>query len=248
MVSKFTQYAAEASNRMFLGRLIKFRKGDWEEGSGQIPISPNKPFVAVMDTVTIGHMKWGGGKPTDSKMGLVADGFRPLHRNALGDLDSMTWEVDDNNDRVDPWQPTTLIVLISADESHDLFTFSTSTVGGHSAVGDLCAAHGRTTEEAGQYPVVTLASDSYDHKIKSRGRVIVPVFKIVDCVEAGSFNAMVAEARGGAGFIPASPPPLAARGADSIAIAPIEDVPEMPTDDEAPPLEHDGGPDDQLSF
>ena len=51
---------------------------------------------------------------------------------------------------------------------------------------------------------MTLDTDSYQHKIKAFGRIKVPVFKIVDCVEAAPFNAMVAEARGGAGFIPAS--------------------------------------------
>ena len=107
-------------------------------------------------------------------------------------------------------------MLASASEPHELYTFSTTTVGGQSAIGDLCEAHARTTEGVGQYPVVTLGTGAYDHKIKSRGRVHVPVFRVVDCVEAGPFNAMVAEERGGAGFIPTSPPALSTP--DAVAI------------------------------
>ena len=181
-------------------------------------ISPDKRFVAVMDTLTVGYIKWVGGKPVDSRMGLVADGFRPVHRSELDDLDSKNWEVDENGDRIDPWQKTTLIVFVSPTAPHDLFTFTTSTEGGKGAIRDLCEAHARTTEGAGQYPVVTLGSDSYQHKDRTNGRVNVPVFKIVDCVEAGPFNALVAEARGGAGFIPTSPPALVTSNAGPIAI------------------------------
>jgi hypothetical protein len=185
--SRFAQYAAEGSKRMFLGALVKFVKGEWQEGPDRDLISPDQRFVVVMDSVTTGHFKWGGGKVIGSRMGLIADGFHPAHRNDLDDLDSATWEIDEYRNRVDPWQKTTLLVLVSATAPHDLFTFTTGTVGGENAVADLCEAHARATEDAGQYPVVTLDSDFYDHKIKSRGRIYVPIFKIVDCVEAPEF-------------------------------------------------------------
>jgi hypothetical protein len=257
MTSKFSQYAAEASKRMFLGTLIKYAKGTWQMGTGKVSISPDKPFIAVMDTATTGHLKWADGKPVDSRMGLIADGFRPLHRNDLDDLDSKSWEVDEYGDRVDPWQKTTLVVLLSATAPHDIFTFTTGTVGGENAIADLCGAHGSTTEEVGQYPVVTLGTDSYEHKIKSRGRIDVPIFKIVDRVEAAPFNTMVAGARGGAIFIPASP---AASRTGSIAIGsgkrawndngepPEPSPPESETP--PPPKDYDGPGelDDQIPF
>ena len=87
----------------------------------------------------------------------------------------------------------------------DVYTFSTSTVGGQGAVAALCEAHARATEDAGQYPVVTLAVDSYEHRIKSYGRVKVPLFKLAGAVEAAPFDAIVAGARGGASFTPKSP-------------------------------------------
>lgn len=178
--SKFAQYAAEASKRMFLGTLVKFAKGDWQMGADGASISLGQRFVVIMGTLTIGHIKWVGGKPVDHRMGLVADGFSAAHRNDLDDLDSTTWEIDKDRNRIDPWQKTTLLVLAAPTAPYDLFTFATGTVGGEGAVRDLCEAHARTTEGVGQYPVVTFASDSYPHKNRAYGRVKVPVFKIVE--------------------------------------------------------------------
>jgi hypothetical protein len=107
------------------------------------------------------------------------------------------------------WRRTDLGVFALASAPHALYTFSTTSVGGQGAISDLCDAHARTTEGVGQYPVVTLGSDSYLHKVKSIGHVHVPVFNIVDCVEAEPFDAIVAGARGGAAFMPASVSPLA---------------------------------------
>ena len=101
------------------------------------------------------------------------------------------------------------MVFIPPTAPHDLYTFSTSTVGGQSAFGDLCDAHARTTEGVGQYPVVTLGSDSYQHKNRTLGRVKVPVFKIVDCVEAAPFNAMQPAGSAAARAIPTGAPPPA---------------------------------------
>jgi hypothetical protein len=241
--SRFAQYAADESNRMFVGTLVKFAKGIWQMGPDKPLISPNQRFVALMGSASTGFLKWGGGTPIDSRMGLIADGFRAPPRDELDDLDSENWETDEDGDRLDPWQKTTLLVLISPTAPHDVFTFSTTTVGGGKAVADLCGAHARTTEDAGQYPVVTLAGDSYQHKIKSRGRIDYPIFKIVDCVEAGPFNAIVAEARGGAVFIPTSPPALGTPDIGPIAITSGRQPPTPPTppaediehEDEIPP-------------
>jgi hypothetical protein len=255
--SRFAQFAVEGSRRMFLGTLLKFVKGDWLMGPDKDLVPPDMRFVAVMDTATIGFFKWADGKPVDHKTGLIADGFRMPQRRDLDDFDSKSWRVDENGDRVDPWQQTTLLVLVSPDEPHDLFTFSTSTVGGEGAVTDLCGAHGRTTEGVGQYPVVTLTGDSYDHRIKSRGSVKVPVFKIVDSVAADEYNRIVAEARGGADFVPTSPPALGT--ADPIAIASERQPPTPPKPpaiegvsiEDAPPEDAPEGPsefDDDIPY
>ena len=205
MTSKFSKYATDRSRRVFPGELLKFTKGVWEQGLDRAPVSSAQTFVPVMNTLMEGHIKWAEGRPADAAMGLVADGFQPQDRNDLGDLDPELWEIGEDGKRQDPWQPTTLLVFVSAEAPHHIHTFSTSTIGGQSAVGDLCEAHARATEDAGQYPVVTLAVDFYEHRIKSYGRVKVPLFKLCGAVEAAPFDAIVAGARGGASFTPKSP-------------------------------------------
>ena len=243
--SRFAQYAAEGSKRMFVGTLIKCVKDEWQMGPDRDLISPTTRFVAVMSTLTVGHLKWVDNRQVDSRIGLVADGFRRAQRDELGDLDQKNWEADEYGDRKDPWQPTDLLVLVAPAPPHDLYTFSTSSVGGANALADLCGAHACTTEGVGQYPVVTLATGSYVHKIKSRGRIFFPVFKIVDSVEAAPFNALVAEARGGAGFIPTSPPalegPIAAAIAHQAPKPPMPPMPPLPSDDGPPADPEDPG-------
>ena len=73
--SQFAQFAAEASKRMILGELIKYSHGEWL--INKVLISPDKRLVAVMNTLTVGYLKWGDGKVVDTKMGLVANGFPP---------------------------------------------------------------------------------------------------------------------------------------------------------------------------
>ena len=89
-----------------------------------------------------------------------------------------------------------------------------------------------------------LHSGSYYDKIKARGRIDYPIFKIVDRVEAAPFNAIVAEAHGGAAFIPTSPPALTTPATGSIAITSgrTPPIPLMPP--EPPPIERYEGPED----
>jgi hypothetical protein len=213
--SRFAHHVAKESKRTILGKLVRFIKGDWVEGPDKDLIPPGEGFVAIMDTSTIGFVKWGGGEIIDAKMGLVANGFCMPHRNELGDLDSEDWPVDKNGDRVDPWQATSLLVFASLGSPHDLYTFSTSSVGGRGAILDLEEIHSQTTEGAGEYPVVLLETDFYKHKDSTIGRVYVPVFKVVGAVDAGPFNAMIARTRGGAAFLPTSVrAPIAITGGD----------------------------------
>ena len=258
--SRFAQYAAEELKRRFLGKLIKFVKGEWQMGLNRDPISSSQRFVAVMDTLTIGYMKWVGGEIVDHKMGLVADGFRAAHRNDLDDL---------GGENRKPASTATASIRgrrrsCSCSSRRPRPTISLPSARARregDAIGDLCAAHGASTEGAGLYPVVTLGTDSYQHSNRAFGRVKVPVFKIVDCVEAAPFNALVAEARGGAGFMPASAssPALDTPDMSHIAIASARQPPAppmapeltiMPTDEQSPPEEAPvhGEFDDEIPF
>jgi hypothetical protein len=148
-------------------------------------------------------------------MGLVAEGFIPPQRGELGDGDSSCWEVDTNGNAKDPWQETNSVVFIPP-KLGDVFTFTTNSTGGVLAVVDLCNAHDRVIlHRPHGYPVVSVESDSYAHKIKSRGRIKIPRFRIVQYVDARPFDSALAVARG-------EPDGLLASPAASPTIAPIE--------------------------
>ena len=138
--SKFALYAAETSKRTFVGDLLKYNKGVWT--GGKTPVPPDELFVAIMNALTVGFVKWGGGQVTDSEMGLVVDGYRPPHRNDLDDNDSTTWEKEDDGALKDPWQKATMLPFVRVDPPNEVFTFSTATVGGEGAIAVLCEAHG----------------------------------------------------------------------------------------------------------
>src|SRR5262249_17578819 len=103
----------------------------------------------------------------------VADG-RPVPKRAdLGDLDQSKWEVDNHGEPRDPWQFTNYLPVLN--ESGELFTFTTASRGGISAIAELCrrySQHRRRHPDV--LPLIALDVDSYQHKLKEYGRIKIP--------------------------------------------------------------------------
>ena len=214
--SPFAAYADAMSQRQFDGQLLRFAKGEYLVGPDN-DVLPAGSRVVLMDTLTSGWLRWRDGHPTESRMGLVVERFLPPQRRELGDDNSSCWEVDSDGSARDPWQFTNCVVVMSP-ESSDLYTFTTASRGGINAVADLCKAHDRAIRrQPGCYPLVSLASDSYQHKIKTRGRIKIPVFRLVRYVDARPFDSALAIARGEPDGLLA--PPIASPIATPIELA-----------------------------
>jgi hypothetical protein len=125
----FQQYSDAASRSRIIGKLLKFSKGEYLAGQDNEEIAEGTRLVVNMDELMVGFQKWEGGKPADSEMGRVAEGFRPPKRADLGDLDESRWETDDRGQPRDPWQLTNVVVLKAAD-GDQIYTFATSSKGG----------------------------------------------------------------------------------------------------------------------
>jgi hypothetical protein len=208
--SPFADYANAFSQHNFEGQLLKYNKGEFLLGPDNVVLPMGTQFVALMDTVTIGFQHWSGGRPTESRLGRLVDGFRPPQRRELGDDDSSLWEVDSDGSARDPWQFTNFLVFMPP-ELGDVVTFTTTSQGGIRAVVELCKAHDRANRrQLGCYPLVSLQSDSYQRKIKSRGRIKFPVFRVVRYVDARAFDSALAVARGDALLEPPTASPRAA--------------------------------------
>jgi hypothetical protein len=131
-------------------------------------------------------------------MGLLAEGFRPPPRSQLGCLDESLWEIDESSGRPrDPWQMTIYLPMVSVDAAK-VYTFSTTSDGGRRhAVAPLCRAYGqRIRLHPDELPIVRLDQDSYQHSVKSYGRVKYPLLPIESWTAADKYLAAVATAAG----------------------------------------------------
>jgi hypothetical protein len=124
------------------GTRLKYRKGDWEDANGKL-IALETHMVAHMDTFAVGHKRWENSRPTGSSMARLSAGQLPRPRHELGDLDQSKWELDDCGKPKDPWSPTATIVLVN-EKTGQVFTFSTNSRGGITALLKLTKAYGRS--------------------------------------------------------------------------------------------------------
>jgi hypothetical protein len=160
------------------GRFLKFRKGLWTLGEDDQEVPKGARFVAALDELHHGWVRWWGGVPTDHRLGRVVDRHRVVLREELGDQDESKWEVEPNGVRRDPWSRT--FYLGMRDERNDeIVCYTTSSVGGRDAVYHLTDRFDRLRHRfKGKMPVVLLESESYQHK--SYGKVLKPKFRVVD--------------------------------------------------------------------
>lgn len=173
----FSSYARAANRRTIVGDILKFSKGDWAAGQNDEEIDEGSQFVAMMDELMIGWVRWDGGRPVEHRMGKLVEGFHPAKRAELGDMDEAEWEYDGGGKKRDPWQLTNYLILKDRDTDR-LFTFAPSSRGGLSAIGQLCEAYGKAIRaKPDQFPVVEIGTSSYKHD--SYGKIKVPTLTVV---------------------------------------------------------------------
>lgn len=184
------QFSRETSRKMWRGELLKYVKGVYQIGKNEdeteIPLGTK--VAAVIPSLHNGWLKWGGGKPVAYEMGEVIKGFKAPLRDALGDNEKATWEVDKDGIRRDPWQQNCLLIMIGEDET--IYTFSTVSDGGRRAIGELTAEYVKHAHERpSQVPIISLGTDRYKHD--QYGWVDFPVFKVVGWQEQAPFIAVL---------------------------------------------------------
>jgi hypothetical protein len=158
----FEIYADSIRPGYIVGKLLKFSKGDYLLGEGAELVAQGTVVVAAMNQLLTGWIRWESAMPTEHRMVLVASGQIPSRRDDLGYLDQSKWETDNDGKPRDPWQYSAYLPVLS--EAGDLWTFSTSSTGGHGAIGIL--------------PRISLKGDSYLHRDRSRGRIKTPLFEL----------------------------------------------------------------------
>jgi hypothetical protein len=174
-IDPLVAYADAISPRHIVGKLLRFSKGDFFAGEESEPIPAGTTLTVAADELLAGWIRWFDSKPTEHNMVRVADGKQPPKRGDLGDQDHSTWETDDRGEPRDPWQFTNYLPMM--DENSELYTFTTSSAGGLTAISDVVRRYGQhRRRHPDVYPIVRLGVDSYQHKKKEYGRIKYPKF------------------------------------------------------------------------
>lgn len=183
----FTQYGESVRSTAIVGKLLKFSKGDWVAGEENADVEEGTQFIANMDQLLVGWVRWQDLKPTDHVMGTVASGYQPPRRDTLGDTDQDLWETNEDGESRDPWQLTNYLLLQAVD-GDELYTFTTSSRGGLNAIGDLSRKYGKLMRHhADEFPVIQIGVGSYMHSNKEYGRIKFPTLEVVGWVKKDSF-------------------------------------------------------------
>jgi hypothetical protein len=189
-------------------RFTKF--GEWRYGMDDDELPRGTRLVAHMLSLVVGWQKWVDSRPAEAVMGLIAEGYEPPPRASLGDNDKELWDSFDDGQPKDPWQFTNQLIL-SDPVDRELFTFSTSSRGGLTAIGELSklfSNHMRIKPD--EMPIVALKVGSYLHPIKSRGEIRFPIFEEVGWVKASELPAVNSGGSPEALPAPEEPPPAPA--------------------------------------
>jgi hypothetical protein len=175
------RYLDEIAPSSIVGRLVKFSKdGKFVTSDDGEPVSEDAEFAALCDETLVGWIRFNGeDAPPDRHQGLLYDGFVMPPRESLGDLDEAQWELGLSGQPADPWQHQMCLVLQHVD-TKEMFTFSTQSVSGRRAVGNLLRHYDRMRRSgADEYPVVRLKPGGFNHRDDRIGWVPVPVFVAV---------------------------------------------------------------------
>ena len=170
--------AAEASQRVIRGSLLKFADWKWTLGKEATPVAEGARLVAL--ACTAGWVRWQGGKPVQYLM--REPGKRLPDREDLGDNNAGAWELGPDEQPRDPWQFTRFVYLVN-EKSAEQLTFSTSSWGGCDAVVMLADQIGRMrTAHPGAVPIIELHSAPMTTKF---GRKSKPLFRVA-CWHGGA--------------------------------------------------------------
>jgi hypothetical protein len=177
--NRFLEVAHETQANL---KLLKFTKGKYYIGDDDVT---GRTYIAYVDQMARGYVRFSGGKVTEQRVGKVADGFRAPARDELGDVDETRWEKDTTGKPRDPWSYQFYIPMTDF-ETGDTAVFVTSSHGGKGAVGCLSDLYAKNIRKG--RPIIKLAVESYRHQ--TFGRIETPNFMLVSW-DQGSVDAEI---------------------------------------------------------
>lgn len=160
------------------GQYLSYKNGEWLYGMNQEVLPLGTKLAVSMHGMRVGWRKWENRAVTDDRTSLLTEMRPQVPRAALGDTDERMWDSLNGRPR-DPWQMTSIVEMVGGDG--EKYIYATGSYGGRKCLGELCTAFAKERRlRPGQLPLVSLGSDSYDHK--AYGKTWEPKLPIVGWV------------------------------------------------------------------
>lgn len=177
IMQAFGDHADEVAPRADV-KYLKFTKfGEYAAGKDGTPVALGTQMIALMREYQIGWIKWVNNRPVERSMGRLSD--PRYHKKTRAQVedgeDPSTWELNAKGERASPWRETCELPLLKVGTT-EFFVFSTSSLGGRKACGELARAY-KLHGKLDVFPVIGLQTSSYIHPIYKK--IINPKFDVV---------------------------------------------------------------------
>ena len=200
-INPFAAYGRAVRAKYLLGAKIGFNKGAFLVGEKRV-LELGAQFTACLGELRVGYKKWRGGQLVDDATGLLAEGFQPPKRSDLDDNDGVNWEVQPDGRREIPgFLPTSSQCRAHGRRDPHLRHVVQGRVRGDRRL--VRRIRYRDRHVSGR----RAPCESYMHKIRSYGRIHVPLLPIVKYVPAKPYDDILAAARSGGSSPPATNAP-----------------------------------------
>jgi hypothetical protein len=167
----FADYAARMASALFL----RFAKGEFILGESAEEVPPGTQFVANMDELRIGWIRWQDERPAEERMNRLVDRPRVPHREELGHNEPSQWEAGADGPK-DPWQLTNTLPMVKANDGVEC-KFTTSSRGGINAIAKLSGQFARVrASHPNEWPIISLEVGAYQHE--RYAKIKFPIFRI----------------------------------------------------------------------
>jgi hypothetical protein len=166
----------ESKSSVIKGRLVKFTNDSaWVSDDEELP---GDLELVVIDLARV-VQKWADGSPIETRV-LAPDEKFPDIKQLNADTPRGEWIEGPDGQERGPWQAQHLVYLLNQ-ETMDVYTFATGTVGGSIAVRDLRERTNwmRKLRGSGMYPVVTLSDTHMNTRFGGRQRPHLKVQRFI---------------------------------------------------------------------
>jgi hypothetical protein len=163
----------EATNGLFVGRILRFRDGNYYEDKEKIFRTDGKIFAFQAQRRY--WQRWEDGKPVNDDLRITLNGQKHPLRETLGYDDESQWPAGLSGKPEDPWHDCGAMHILDEDTGQS-YSFATNSYGGRLALTDLASSiRSYRAKRPGAKPLIALAQRSWKTQYGMRQRPDFPI-------------------------------------------------------------------------